>query len=283
MTTTGKLRKAVEKTKSFLENGFSIVLSLWKTGEARTKEIMLDMGNIVHKQGSHINIIKAIAEHYVRKFFVSTYYEENKYALNPGGVEKLGRLKTRLLGILDAAAADLCCFVNSIDFLKEELGGQEKVAELTGRSKHWVSNYRGEKKYVPRNAVIKGEDINISEQKAFQSGRKLVAIISSAASTGISLHSNKSNPKRGQRPRINIVLELPWAADSALQQMGRVHRTNQVAPPKYIIMVTELGGERRFVSAVTARLESLGALTRGDRGASFAGGDHVKDQSVFQI
>jgi hypothetical protein len=64
--------------------------------------------------------------------------------------------------------------------------------------------------------------------------------------------------------------------------MGRVHRTNQVKPPKYFILVTELGGERRFVSAVTSRLKSLGALTRGDRGASFAGNDTLRPR-IFYI
>ena len=53
-----------------------------------------------------------------------------------------------------------------------------------------------------------------------------------------------------------------------MQTFGRTHRSDQAIPPEYVLLSTELGGEKRFSSTIARRLGSLGALTKGDRGAA---------------
>ena len=85
----------------------------------------------------------------------------------------------------------LCCQFpgNPLDKLIDGLGGIANVAEMTGRKKRIVRNAKGKLVYESRSKDT-ADSVNIKERKAFQSGQKLVAIISDAASTGISLVTN---------------------------------------------------------------------------------------------
>ena len=69
----------------------------------------------------------------------------------------------------------------------------------------------GEVKRQPRQAAATRtrtqgtaglESVNVAEQRAFQTGKKLFAIITEAASAGISLHCDRREVRKGQLYRL---------------------------------------------------------------------------------
>ena len=107
---------------------------------------------------------------------------------------------------------------NPLDELIDRLGGPARVAEMTGRKGRLVRRKDGEAgvKWEARNAsgVDKGsslEMINILERKMFLSGEKLVAVISEAASAGISLHADRSALSTPPLPACMLAVEMVLA------------------------------------------------------------------------
>ena len=106
------------------------------------------------------------------------------------------------------------------------------------------------------------ETMNLIEKRWFMEREKDVTII--APSSGISLHNDRR--EKNKKSRVYITLELPWCTDRAIQQFVRTHRSNQISAPKHQFFYFRFG--RREEIRFYKRLESLGALTHGDRWAT---------------
>ena len=196
-------------------------------------------------------------------------------SMNSDAGDYCGKMREELLEQLNKIGDKLP--PNTLDELIDELGGPDNVAEMTGRKGRVVSTEEGSVQYETRSENdVSLEMLNLVEKRRFMDDEKRVAIISEAASSGISLHSDKRAKNKWRR--VHITLELPWSADRAIQQFGRTHRSNQVNAPEYVFLISELAGEKRFASIVAKRLESLGALTHGDRRAT-----ESRDLSQYNI
>ncbi|MER2534491.1 MAG: strawberry notch-like NTP hydrolase domain-containing protein [Rhizobiaceae bacterium] len=135
--------------------------------------------------------------------------------------------------------------------------GTDIVAEVTGRSRRIVR--KGDRLVVESRAG----SANLAETAAFMDDVKRILVFSDAGGTGRSYHAELS--ARNRRLRVHYLLEPGWKADAAIQGLGRTNRTNQAQPPLFRPIATDVKAEKRFLSTIARRLDTLGAITRGQR------------------
>jgi predicted RNA methylase len=140
--------------------------------------------------------------------------------------------------------------------------GTDMVAEVTGRSRRIVARTRddGSTRFAVENRPAFA---NLGETQAFMDDDKQILIFSDAGGTGRSYHADLG--VRNQRLRVHYLLESGWKADSAIQGFGRTNRTNQAQPPLFRPVTTNVKAQKRFISTIARRLDTLGAITRGQR------------------
>jgi hypothetical protein len=267
-----------------LADGRSVVISLFSTNEAAMKDKVQE----AQAQGVSMDDIdmtpREMLAGLINRHFPVDQYEDvqdpdtgqiektpvldeaGNPVMNRENMEKRDRMLDRLstLSIPD----------NPLDKLVNHFGA-DAVAEISGRKKRMVKG-----KWVNRG--IKGvpnKELNKHETALFQEGKKRVAVITGAASTGISLHSDKRAKNRERR--VFYALQLSWSADQQIQSNGRVHRSNQANAPLMVLPTTDLAGQLRLVNTTARRLASMGALSRGGRetmGGGMFEADDITDQ-----
>ncbi|MER8462070.1 strawberry notch family protein [Mesorhizobium sp. M1396] len=146
--------------------------------------------------------------------------------------------------------------------------GTDTVAEVTGRSRRIVK--KTGRDGIDRLAVEnRPGSANVAETQSFMDDDKSVLIFSDAGGTGRSYHADLR--VRNQRLRKHYLLEAGWRADNAVQGLGRTHRTNQKQPPSFRPIAANVKAGKRFLSTIARRLDTLGAITRGQRQTGGAG------------
>jgi hypothetical protein len=140
--------------------------------------------------------------------------------------------------------------------------GTDQVAEVTGRSRRIVTRHGddGSVRYAVENRPASA---GLAEAQAFMDDAKRILIFSDAGGTGRSYHADLG--AANQRLRVHYLLEAGWKADNAIQGFGRTNRTNQKQPPRFRPVSTDVKAQKRFISTIARRLDTMGAITRGQR------------------
>ncbi len=164
------------------------------------------------------------------------------------------------LAARDSMIEQLCALPpisTALDAIIERFG-VDQVAEVTGRPRRLIVGHDGRQKLQSRSPRA-----NVAETQAFMDGSKRILVFSYAGGTGRSYHADLA--AKNQARRVHFLLEPGWRADAAIQGLGRTNRTTQASAPLFRPVTTDVRGERRFISTIARRLDSLGALTRGQR------------------
>jgi hypothetical protein len=246
----------------------SVVLSLFNTGEAQAdRKVRAARASGIELSELDATPREMIVQLIEKQFPIFQYREETDPVTgnvitvrveDAAGNPEINRANQRRQQELLDRVADLDFPQNPLDALLAHFGVRN-VAEISGRTHRFENG-----KYVRRKIQgVPRRQLNETETRLFQQGRKRLAVISGAGTTGISVHADVE--ARNQERRVFYAFQLSWSADQQMQAFGRVHRSNQTSAPIIRLVLLDLAGQKRLVNAVSKRLAALGALTKGER------------------
>ncbi len=258
---TPTLIRAIERD---LEAGHAAVIQIVSTGEALMERRLADIptedwGDVQVDITPREYVLDYLAHSFPTQLFEPYTDSEGNLSSRPvyrdgqpvqcrDAVERRDRLIERL--------ASLAPVQGALDQIVQRFG-TDLVAEVTGRSRRIVA--KGDRLCVENRPG----STNLAEAQAFMDDDKRILVFSDAGGTGRSYHADLS--ARNRRLRVHYLLEAGWKADTAIQGLGRSNRTNQAQPPLFRPIATDVKAEKRFLSTIARRLDTLGAITKGQR------------------
>ena len=264
--TAMKLPTLLTAIERDLAGGSAVVIQLVSTAEAMLGRRLAEL---TPEERAELDIALSPREYvvdYITTAFptraMEPYCDDEGFMRSRPAVDADGNpvISAEAVAMRDTMIEQLCALPAVSTALDEIIRhfGVDEVAEVTGRTKRLIRQSNGEQKIESRSART-----NLAETSAFMDGNKRIIVFSDAGGTGRSYHAD--NAARNQRRRVHYLLEPGWRADAAIQGLGRSHRTNQASSPLFRPVTTDVKGEKRFISTIARRLDSLGALTRGQR------------------
>jgi hypothetical protein len=247
----------IKEALAALKQGKKAVIGCYNTMEAFVKN-MLEEGTIALGDELNMNFAqvlrKAADGTLVYTIDHGTGQPKEKVYIRP---EQLSaRLRAQwdaLVNLLENTTTDVPAM--PIDYIAKALIKEGyKVGEITGRQ--FVLDWEQEGNILKQRGSREISDKNAPVNK-FNSGEYDVLIINSAGSTGISLHASEDFVD--QRPRHMILTQMSNEINSVVQLLGRIHRTGTVKGvlPTYMIKISSLPGEKRFLVVLQKKLASL--------------------------
>ncbi|SFD14834.1 strawberry notch family protein [Tropicimonas isoalkanivorans] len=268
LLTSMKTPTLIGAIEADLAAGHAAVIQIVSTGEAlmerRLSEIPTDEWNDIR---CDITPREYVLDYLAHSFPVQLYepFTDSEGNLSSRPVTRDGqpvecRDAVRRRDALIEKLASLPPVPGALDQIVQRFG-TDLVAEVTGRSRRIVRKGEGHSaRLVVEN---RAGAANLAETQAFMDDEKRILIFSDAGGTGRSYHADLG--AKNQRLRVHYLLEPGWKADAAIQGLGRTNRTNQAQPPLFRPVATDVKAEKRFLSTIARRLDTLGAITRGQR------------------
>lgn len=264
LITSMKTPTLIRSIERDLEAGHAAVIQIVSTGEALMERRLADIpteewGDVQVDITPREYVLDYLAHSFPTQLFEPFTDGDGNLSSRPvyrdgqpvqcrDAVERRDRLIERL--------ASLAPVQGALDQIVQRFG-THLVAEVTGRSRRIVR--KGERLCVENRPG----SANLAEAQAFMDDDKRILVFSDAGGTGRSYHADLS--ARNQRLRVHYLLESGWKADTAIQGLGRSNRTNQAQPPLFRPIATDVKAEKRFLSTIARRLDTLGAITKGQR------------------